>query len=103
MSDITTDQKDKLIDDLRSVIANAEELLRSTASDTSATTLALRERVQASLSQAKYNLAHFQEEAIARAKAAGRAADDFVHDHPWKAIGIGAGAGLVIGLLIGRR
>lgn len=103
MTDLTTDQKDKLVEDLRSVIANAEDLLRSTANDASATTVALRERVQASLSQAKYNLAHLQEEAIARAKAAGRAADDFVHDHPWKAIGIGAGAGLVIGLLIGRR
>jgi ElaB/YqjD/DUF883 family membrane-anchored ribosome-binding protein len=26
-----------------------------------------------------------------------------VHDHPWKAIAVGAGVGLVIGLLIGRR
>jgi len=26
-----------------------------------------------------------------------------VHDHPWSAVGIAAGIGLVIGLLIGRR
>ena len=34
---------------------------------------------------------------------AARAADEFVHEHPWKAVGIGAGVGLIIGLLIGRR
>ena len=38
-----------------------------------------------------------------KAKAAGHAADDFVRDSPWKAIGAAAGIGLVIGLLIGRR
>jgi ElaB/YqjD/DUF883 family membrane-anchored ribosome-binding protein len=40
---------------------------------------------------------------VARAKAAGHAADDYVHDHPWKAIGAAAGIGMIIGLLIGRR
>ncbi|MCZ7654646.1 MAG: hypothetical protein M5R42_10755 [Rhodocyclaceae bacterium] len=32
-----------------------------------------------------------------------RATDDYVHDNPWRSIGIAAGIGLVIGLLIGRR
>ena len=36
-------------------------------------------------------------------RAAGRAADDYVHDNPWRSIGIAAGFGLVVGLLIGRR
>ena len=35
--------------------------------------------------------------------AAGHAADDYVHEHPWKAIGAAAGVGMIIGLLIGRR
>ncbi|RYF36345.1 MAG: DUF883 family protein, partial [Comamonadaceae bacterium] len=34
---------------------------------------------------------------------AGRAADVYVHENPWRAIGLAAGAGLVIGLLISRR
>ena len=41
--------------------------------------------------------------ALDKAKAAGRAADDYVHENPWRSVGIAAGAGLIIGLLIGRR
>jgi ElaB/YqjD/DUF883 family membrane-anchored ribosome-binding protein len=32
-----------------------------------------------------------------------RATDDYVHEHPWKSIGVAAGVGLLVGLLIGRR
>ncbi|NDB70762.1 MAG: DUF883 domain-containing protein [Methylocystaceae bacterium] len=41
--------------------------------------------------------------AFAKAKDAGKAADNYVHDNPWKAVGIAAGVGLVLGLLISRR
>ena len=40
---------------------------------------------------------------LARAKAAGHATDEFVQEHPWQSIGIAAGLGLVVGLLIARR
>jgi ElaB/YqjD/DUF883 family membrane-anchored ribosome-binding protein len=35
-------------------------------------------------------------------KAAARATDEYVHDHPWRAVGIAAGVGLVVGMLISR-
>ena len=38
-----------------------------------------------------------------KTKQAATVADDFVHDHPWKSMGIAAGVGLILGLLIGRR
>ena len=37
-----------------------------------------------------------------RAKQAVYRADDYVHEKPWQGIGIGAAAGLVIGLLLRR-
>jgi ElaB/YqjD/DUF883 family membrane-anchored ribosome-binding protein len=40
---------------------------------------------------------------VARTKAAAKATDEYVHGHPWQAIGIAASIGVVIGLLIGRR
>ena len=52
---------------------------------------------------ARDTLADAQETALAKVRAAGRAADDYVHDNPWRSIGIAAGFGLVVGLLIGRR
>ena len=38
-----------------------------------------------------------------KAKEAARATDDFVHEHPWKAVGIGAAVGVIVGMLISRR
>lgn len=103
MTELTTAQKDKLMGDLRLVIADAEELLRMTANQAGEGAAELRGRVQGRIQQARVELAHLQEVAVAKAKAAGHATDEFVHENPWKSIGVAAGAGLVIGLLIGRR
>ena len=103
MNDLTTAQTDKLMADLRLVVSDAEELLRSTAGQAGEGAAELRDRVRASLARARDGLADAQETAIAKAKAAGRAADDYVHDNPWRSIGIAAGFGLLVGLLIGRR
>ena len=103
MSELTVEQKDKLVADLRMVIADAEELLRLGADQTGAIATEWRARVEARLAAAKERMAHLPELAAARARAAGHAADDYVHEHPWKAIGAAAGLGLIVGLLIGRR
>lgn len=103
MNDMTMVQKDKLMNDLRVVIADAEEMLRMTADEVGEGAADLRSRLQARMNQAKADLLHLQETAVAKAKAAGHATDEFVHENPWKSIGIAAGIGLVVGLLIGRR
>ena len=103
MNDLTTAQTDKLMADLRLVVADAEELLRTTAGQAGEGAAELRDRVRVSLARARDGLADAQETAVAKAKAAGRAADDYVHDNPWRSICIAAGFGLLVGLLIGRR
>ncbi|MFT6589214.1 MAG: ElaB/YqjD/DUF883 family membrane-anchored ribosome-binding protein [Rhodoferax sp.] len=103
MAEMTTVQKDKLMGDLRVVIADAEELLRMTADEAGEGAADIRGRVEAKMEQAKVDLLHLQVAAVAKARAAGHATDEFVHENPWKAIGISAGIGLVVGLLISRR
>ena len=103
MNGITSTQKDKLMTDLRLVITDAEELLRMTADEAGEGAADIRSRVQAKMNQAKVDLINLQAVAVAKAKAAGHATDDFVHENPWKSIGVAAGVGLVVGLLIGRR
>ncbi len=103
MNEMTTASKDKLMNDLRVVVADAEELLRMTADQASESAAEVRGRVQAKMNQAKADLALLQETAVAKAKAAGHATDEYVHENPWTAIGIAAGVGLVVGLLVGRR
>ena len=103
MPDVSTAQKDRLMNDLRVVIADAEELMRTTASEVGEGAAEARGRMLARLQLAKDNLVNLQDAAVAKAKAAGLAADEYVHDNPWRAIGAAAGVGLVVGLLIGRR
>lgn len=103
MTEMTGMQREKLMADLRVVVADAEELLKMTAGDVSESSRGLRERMQQRLHEARSNLVALQETATAKAKAAGHVADEYVHENPWRAIAVGAGVGLVVGLLIGRR
>ncbi|TXF12399.1 DUF883 family protein [Pelomicrobium methylotrophicum] len=105
MNDTTsmTSQRDKLMADLKVVLTDAEELLKATASQAGERVSAARERVQASLERAKVKLAELEGIAAERSRIAAKATDEFVHQHPWKAVGIAAGVGLIVGLLIGRR
>ncbi len=103
MANETAVTKEKLAQDLRIVISDAEELLRATASQAGEKVTAAREKVQDSLRRAKVKLADAEEVLIDKGKEAAHATDEYVHDHPWRAVGVAAGIGFVIGLLIGRR
>lgn len=95
--------REKLATDLRVVISDAEELLRATAGQMGEKAVVARERIQESLRVAKDKLARAEEVMVDKTKAAARATDDYVHDHPWGAVGIAAAVGLVVGMLISRR
>ena len=103
MSEALQLSKEKLINDLHQGIADAEELLKLTADETSQSAAQLRDRVRDRMDKAKAELIHLQELTVAKAKAAGHATDEFVHENPWKSIGNAAGLGLVVGLLVSRR
>jgi len=95
--------KEKLVADLKVVVADAEELLRATASQAGEKVSAARERIQASLASAKVKLTEAERALLEKTKEAAKATDEYVHEHPWKAVGIAAGAGLLLGVLISRR
>src|SRR3970040_1218363 len=100
----TTDiSRDKLISDMKVVIADADELLRATAGQAGEKVAAARARIQDSLDGARIKLAQFGDASAEKPKAAPRAADDYVHEHPWHAVGIAALLGLVLGTLVSRR
>lgn len=103
MNEQIADRRQRLVEDLKAVIADAEELLGLSATEAGEGAVRLRERVQERLAHVKEQLADAQDSALERARAAGRVADDFVHDRPWQALGAAAGIGLLLGLLIGRR
>jgi ElaB/YqjD/DUF883 family membrane-anchored ribosome-binding protein len=98
-----TVNRDKLVQDMKVVIADAEELLRATATQAGEKIGVARERIQDSLHEAKVKLAEAEVVLRERAKQAARYTEEYVQENPWRAIGIGAGIGLVIGILLSRR
>ena len=95
--------REKLVADLRVVIADADELLRATANLAGEKVAEIRVKAEENLRQAKAHLAVAEAALMERTKAAARATDDYVRANPWRAVGIAAGVGLVVGLLVGRR
>lgn len=94
--------KEKLMQDLRVVVGDAEELLRATAGQAGEKVSAARERIQENLAAAKERLAATERALAFKAKQAGKATDEYVHENPWKSAGIAAGVGLLVGMLISR-
>ena len=95
--------KEQLIHDFKVVVADAEALLKATAGQGGEAMTAVRAKVEASLAVVKAKMADAQAALMVRTKAAAKATDEYVHVHPWQAIGVAASVGMVIGLLIGRR
>ena len=92
----------KLVEDLKVVVADAEELLKATASQTGERIAAARAKAEESLKAAKARLAEQEAAMMAKARAAAKAADDYMRANPWKAVGISAAVGFVLGILAAR-
>ncbi|MFO1264537.1 MAG: DUF883 family protein [Rhodoferax sp.] len=93
----------KLVNDIKLVIADAEEMLLATADQTGDRIAELRARIKDRLLAAQIRLEAAEAVLLEKTRAAARATDDFVHENPWQAVGIGAGIGFLLGLVLGRR
>jgi ElaB/YqjD/DUF883 family membrane-anchored ribosome-binding protein len=103
MNESSSVPKERLVADLKLVIADAEELLAVTASHTGERIAELRERMQDNLRNARHKLGDLEDALMVKTREVARATDHYVHEHPWKSVGMAAGVGLIVGLLISRR
>jgi ElaB/YqjD/DUF883 family membrane-anchored ribosome-binding protein len=97
-----TGARDQLMNDLKTVIQDAESWLRN-SSLTGEDLKAAKEKFERTLSSAKADLLHYQEVVVEKTKEAAKATDEYVHENPWRSIAIGAGIGLLVGVAIARR
>jgi ElaB/YqjD/DUF883 family membrane-anchored ribosome-binding protein len=88
---------------MKTLVKDAQELFREATLATGEKAEELRAKGLVLLDTAMEKAQVVQAVALEKGKAAAHSTDEFVHEHPWKAVGIAAGAGLVIGLLISRR
>lgn len=99
--------QERLANDLRAVVDDAEALLRLAINDAGQGYGDARIKLEDSLKKARRELASV-EKAVTQAVADGlQETDRYVRAHPWESVGvsagIGAGIGLLLGLLIARK
>ena len=90
---------EKLLQDLKAVVHDGEELLRAGAHELGERGEAARERLAAALEVAKDTARKLQDQAVAGAQAT----DRFIRQYPYQSVSIAFGFGMLIGLLASRR
>ena len=91
--------REKVKEDLRVLVRDAEELLKATAGDVSEKAKEARSRLAQTLEQAKGTCQRLQDQTLEAAKAT----DKVIRNHPYESIGVAFGIGLLIGVLVTRR
>lgn len=91
-----SEQTQKLMDDVKAVVADIESIAKTGGADAAA-------QMSSKLASLREKLVAAELALVDKAKAGAKAVDTYVHDNPWKSVGIAAGIGLVIGLLVNRN
>ena len=86
----------RLAEDLRTLVDDAEALLRATSNAGGAE---VQEHAQETMQDLRLRLSALEERARERA----REIDSFVRDNPWRAVAVVGGVALLIGIVMGRR
>ena len=93
----------RIDDDLELLSETLEEVLRSSGDPADQKYIELKARAERALEEVRNRVSHASDSYYYRAKKAVCRADDYVHEKPWRGIGVGATVGVVMGLLLARR
>ena len=95
--------KERLVNDLKTLVNDAEELLKATASQAGESIAVARQKIEQSLVEGKKALADAETTLLKKSKECAEIADDYVRENPWGAVGLAAAVGLAVGLLLRGR
>jgi ElaB/YqjD/DUF883 family membrane-anchored ribosome-binding protein len=84
-------------------LADIEDLVKATTSLTGEELTRAKARLAERITAAKAAVGQMGGAIADGTRHAAQATDSYVHERPWQAIGIGAGLGVLVGLLIARR
>jgi len=96
-------REEEFVQHVKDSLDEAERMLQQAAEATGEKAEELRESAMRSLRRTREHLYSTQDELMARGRRAMRATDDYVHDNPWRAIGMAGLIGVLVGALICRR
>lgn len=100
---MTTQIDSVLIDETKDALKETAQLLEAAANAQGDEAKVLYSKIADNLRNAKHRLLELEGNAVEKAKVAAKQTDEYVHNHPWQAVGVGAAVGLLIGFLVARR
>ena len=89
----------KLLHELKSIVHQAEELLKGEAGELNGKNQEAVGKLSAALDTAKATYLKVQEKTIAGAKRT----DTLIRDNPYQSLGIALGVGVLVGYLVARK
>ena len=95
--------RERVLQDLKTLVRDAEDLLKATSGDVSEKGKELRARLQGALARARTTCAELHEQAVPSARATAKKADTVIRDFPYESIGAAFGIGVLVGILITRE
>jgi ElaB/YqjD/DUF883 family membrane-anchored ribosome-binding protein len=95
----TAENTESFTTDLTEVMREAEEVLKKRGNHFDDKADAIRSRLKAALESARATCQRLEE----KTKAAAKATDRVIREHPYESIGVGFGLGLLLGVLVARK
>ncbi|ABJ11984.1 YqjD family protein [Pseudomonas aeruginosa] len=95
--------QDQAMAELQDLIAEVDQLMSGTGSLAGKEGANLREQINSVLHRGRDAIERTRRGVVQRSQAAAEATEEYVEDHPWQTIAVSAGAGFLLGLLVGRR
>lgn len=89
--------------DLKTLVRDAQALFDEATSAGGVKAEQLRTQGMQLLDSALDRAHELQDAAIQRGREIAHDTDEYVHEHPWRAIGIAGAVGVLVGMLIARR
>jgi len=99
----TTGQSNPVARDIQNVVSDAQDLLKTVQDQGSDKIGEMRAKVQTQIDAARQTLTELQATVQDGAKMAMNTTDEYVRANPWRAVGISAAVGALVGFLIARR
>ena len=89
--------------DVKTLVKDAQALLTAAAALTGEKAEELRTKGMQLLDVAMGKASQVQGQALVKGKELAQTADVYVKDNPWRTVAVAAGAGLLLGVILGRK
>ena len=94
------DPRDRLVADVRTLLADAEDLLAAVGAESKEKIAGIRPRLEAAMQRARMRAAEVEVSLETRARDIALRVDAYASEHPWQTAGMAAAVGATVGAVM---